>query len=52
MKPLAVTVTQLVHQESDVDTTPVKDIDSVSFTDDSQLTAQLSAKERGSWNAV
>ena len=53
MKPLAVTVTQLVHKETDPeDATPVKEADAASFTDDSQLTTHLSSKERGSWNAV
>lgn len=53
MKPLAVTVTQLVHKETDNEETPVKeregDVDGASFTDDSAITAR---KERGSWNAV
>jgi len=54
MKPLAVTVTQLVHKETDAgDHTPIKESDSASLTeDDSQYTTRLSAKERGSWNAV
>ncbi|KAF8589099.1 hypothetical protein K439DRAFT_1612997 [Ramaria rubella] len=52
MKPLAVTVTQLVHKETDADSTPVKEHDAESFTDDSGMTTRLSSKERGSWNAV
>ena len=54
MKPLAVTVTQLVHKETDVELdeqeqTPRKERDE---DDDSAMTARLSNKERGSWNAV
>lgn len=57
MKPLAVTVTQLVHKETDPESTPIKedphgDNDAASFTDDSAMTTRLSNKERGSWNAV
>jgi hypothetical protein len=53
MKPLAVTVTQLVHQETDADdATPVKEANTPLTEDDSQYTTRLSAKERGSWNAV
>ncbi|KAF8503020.1 hypothetical protein BU17DRAFT_101872 [Hysterangium stoloniferum] len=45
MKPLAVTVTQLVTKETD---TPVKERDEDSFTTDEGR----ERKERGSWNAV
>lgn len=43
LKPLAVTVTQLVHKETDQEETPVKDRDS--FTSDG-------AAKEGAWNAV
>lgn len=43
LKPLAVTVTQLVHKETDQESTPVKDRDS--FTSDG-------AAKENSWNAV
>ena len=51
MKPLAVTVTQLVQQDSDVDVdvTPVKEGTDSFGTDDTYAGAR---KERGSWNAV
>lgn len=53
MKPLAVTVTQLVQKETDIDMdgqeeTPVKEREG----DSDSATTRLSNKERGSWNAV
>ena len=54
MKPLAVTVTQFVHKETDIELdeqeqTPRKERDE---DDNSAMTARLSSKERESWNAV